>query len=145
MLLYVFGFIFCFVQKVVLLPYNIRFSPYETGDLTTFEQEQLEVLVGTTLQFPSGPYITSRKEPDLFIRCNSDILPSFAIECGWTSFLSLPFFLSRVYNINSLRVNILSYVAYIPSDKPSIQFGFTLDLIQFQFRFNSDSIHFRSL
>ena len=48
MLLYVFGFIFCFVQKVVLLPYNIRFSPYETGDLTTFEQEQLEVLVGTS-------------------------------------------------------------------------------------------------
>ncbi|KZN89656.1 hypothetical protein EN45_083090 [Penicillium chrysogenum] len=47
---------------------RIELSLHETGDLTTFEQEQLEVLVDTTLQFPSGPYITSRKEPDMFIR-----------------------------------------------------------------------------
>ncbi|CAP97037.1 hypothetical protein PCH_Pc21g21400 [Penicillium rubens Wisconsin 54-1255] len=61
--------------------------------------ERLEIPVGTTLQFPSVPYVTSRKEPDLFIRCRSDILPSFAIECGrsesWTTIARYEPFVGR--------------------------------------------------
>ncbi|KAJ5486181.1 hypothetical protein N7530_000481 [Penicillium desertorum] len=36
------------------------------------------------ISFLSGPYVTSRKEPDLFVRYNSDSLPSFVIESGWS-------------------------------------------------------------
>ncbi|CAP79912.1 Pc12g02850 [Penicillium rubens Wisconsin 54-1255] len=54
------------------------------GDLTDDEQAQLDVLVGATLPFVGGPYRSSRKEPDLFVRSIYDRLPSFVIETGWS-------------------------------------------------------------
>ncbi|KAJ5124464.1 uncharacterized protein N7515_008289 [Penicillium bovifimosum] len=56
----------------------------DTGDLTGYEQTQIETLVGTTLEFRSGPYSCSRKEPDFFIRTNNDLLPSLVMESGWS-------------------------------------------------------------
>ncbi|KAJ6150362.1 hypothetical protein N7471_001561 [Penicillium samsonianum] len=56
----------------------------DVGDLTGYEQAQIDVRVGTMLQFPWGPYTSSRKEPDLFVRSSCDRLPSFVIESGWS-------------------------------------------------------------
>ncbi|KAJ5495112.1 hypothetical protein N7539_000228 [Penicillium diatomitis] len=56
----------------------------DTGDLTGYEQAQIETLVGTTLEFQSGPYRCSRKEPDFFIRAKNDALPSLVMESGWS-------------------------------------------------------------
>ncbi|CAG8891849.1 unnamed protein product [Penicillium egyptiacum] len=50
----------------------------DTGDLTGYEQTQIETL------FRSGPSRCSRKEPDFFIRTNNDLLPSLAMESGWS-------------------------------------------------------------
>ncbi|PIG87452.1 hypothetical protein AARAC_005483 [Aspergillus arachidicola] len=57
---------------------------WDTGDLTSHEQFQIQTRVGTTLEFRSGPYRCSRKEPDLFIRTNNNRLPSLVVECGWS-------------------------------------------------------------
>ncbi|KAJ5822971.1 hypothetical protein N7447_005311 [Penicillium robsamsonii] len=54
------------------------------GDLTDGEHVQLDVLVGTILLFVEGPYRSSRKEPDLFVRSIYDHLPSFVIKTGWS-------------------------------------------------------------
>ncbi|KAJ5436213.1 hypothetical protein N7445_007098 [Penicillium cf. griseofulvum] len=56
----------------------------ENGDLTGDEQAQVKIRVGTTLQFVGGPYRSSRKEPDLFVRSSRDRLPSFVMESGWS-------------------------------------------------------------
>ncbi|KAJ5563044.1 hypothetical protein N7535_002509 [Penicillium sp. DV-2018c] len=60
----------------------LRFS--ESGDCTDYELRQLDPGVGTTLEFRHGPYQSSRKEPDFFMRTSADTLPSFAIESGWS-------------------------------------------------------------
>ncbi|OJJ48357.1 hypothetical protein ASPZODRAFT_23998 [Penicilliopsis zonata CBS 506.65] len=57
---------------------NLRNS----GDLTDSEFRQLRLRVGTTLEFRSGPYRGSRKEPDFFLRIDHEILPPLAIESG---------------------------------------------------------------
>ncbi|KAB8198989.1 hypothetical protein BDV34DRAFT_233528 [Aspergillus parasiticus] len=55
---------------------------WNTGDLTSHEQFQIQTRVGTTLEFRSGPYRCSRKEPDLFIRTYGSRLPSLVVEFG---------------------------------------------------------------
>ncbi|KAJ5781471.1 uncharacterized protein N7518_009954 [Penicillium psychrosexuale] len=53
-------------------------------DITQNEQSLLRVAVGTTLQFRSGPYRNSRKEPDFFFRVDGHIMPTIAVECVWS-------------------------------------------------------------
>ncbi|PKX89817.1 uncharacterized protein P174DRAFT_378604 [Aspergillus novofumigatus IBT 16806] len=54
------------------------------GDITLQEQELFDPGVGTTLFFKSGPYSGSWKEPDFFFRPNNHILPTIAVESGWS-------------------------------------------------------------
>ncbi|KKK25591.1 hypothetical protein AOCH_000088 [Aspergillus ochraceoroseus] len=53
-------------------------------DVTREEQLLLHGIVGTTLEFKYGPYTGSTKEPDFFFRVNGHILPTLAVECGWS-------------------------------------------------------------
>ncbi|KAE8310685.1 hypothetical protein BDV41DRAFT_368961 [Aspergillus transmontanensis] len=86
---------FAKVLRVTLMPTDIhdcaqdwwqitQMALRNTGDLTDYEQLQIQARVATTLDFRSGPYRCSRKEPDFFIRTNDDRFPSLAIECGWS-------------------------------------------------------------
>ncbi|GFF53403.1 hypothetical protein IFM58399_09563 [Aspergillus lentulus] len=54
------------------------------GDITLQEVELFDPGVGTTLFFKSGPYSGSWKEPDFFFRPNNLILPTTAVESGWS-------------------------------------------------------------
>ncbi|KAL2865355.1 uncharacterized protein BJX67DRAFT_182698 [Aspergillus lucknowensis] len=54
------------------------------GLLTLSELCYLNTLVGTTIDFRFAPYAGSRKEPDLLVRQNNNLLPVLAIETGWT-------------------------------------------------------------
>ncbi|KAJ5888711.1 hypothetical protein N7495_008752 [Penicillium taxi] len=57
-----------------------------TGLMTSIERRQIRTFMGTTLEFQSGPYMNSRKEPDLFVipKLAVDSLPSVAFEVGWS-------------------------------------------------------------
>ncbi|KAJ5919600.1 hypothetical protein N7454_009435 [Penicillium verhagenii] len=88
------------VLRITIMPTGIRdcvqswwrvseIALREAGDLTAYEQIQIRTLVGTTLdlvalEFQSGSYRHSRKEPDFSIRTKSDILPSLVFESGWS-------------------------------------------------------------
>ncbi|GIJ84795.1 hypothetical protein Asppvi_003646 [Aspergillus pseudoviridinutans] len=54
------------------------------GDITRQEVDLFYPGVGTTLYFKSGPYSGSWKEPDLFFLANYHILPTLAVESGWS-------------------------------------------------------------
>ncbi|KAJ9255403.1 hypothetical protein DTO207G8_3159 [Paecilomyces variotii] len=54
------------------------------GDITRQEESLLQPGVGTTLHLTTGPYSGSRKEPDFFFQVNDHILPTLAVECGWS-------------------------------------------------------------
>jgi hypothetical protein len=41
-------------------------------------------LINTALHFPSGPYHTSRKEPDFLFMIRGRLLPTVAVESGWS-------------------------------------------------------------
>ncbi|KAL1851144.1 hypothetical protein Plec18167_001914 [Paecilomyces lecythidis] len=58
------------------------------GLTTTEEDEDLNVSVGTTISFVSGPYANSRKEPDLFFEPGCRRFPSLVMESGWSESLS---------------------------------------------------------
>ncbi|KAJ9365593.1 hypothetical protein DTO280E4_562 [Paecilomyces variotii] len=65
-----------------------RIDMMATGFLSYAEGKILKTRVGTTLSAFQGRYAGSRKEPDLMLRYDSDPLPSFVIESGWSE--SLP-------------------------------------------------------
>ncbi|KAJ9293504.1 hypothetical protein DTO271G3_7769 [Paecilomyces variotii] len=58
------------------------------GFMSHTEAKVLKPGVGTTIRNFNGQYAGSRKDPDFILRYNSQPLPSFAIESGWTE--SLP-------------------------------------------------------
>ncbi|KAJ5888249.1 hypothetical protein N7495_008290 [Penicillium taxi] len=55
------------------------------GHMTAMERRQIQIFMGTTLEFQSGPYANSEKEPDLFVipQLAMDNLPSLAFEVVW--------------------------------------------------------------
>ncbi|KAJ5186482.1 hypothetical protein N7449_011246 [Penicillium cf. viridicatum] len=64
--------------------YNQLFNWGITGAIKRYEEEMIHGESGTTLQFPSGPYRTSRKEPDFFFMIRGRLLPTVAVESGWS-------------------------------------------------------------
>lgn len=45
-------------------------------------------IITTALKFSSGPYASSRKEPDMFIRVRDHYLPHVVFESGWSESMS---------------------------------------------------------
>ncbi|KAJ5859928.1 hypothetical protein N7534_005205 [Penicillium rubens] len=56
---------------------------FEVLDEVVSAREHLR-LINAALQFPSGPYHTSRKEPDFLFMIRGRLLPTVAVESGWS-------------------------------------------------------------
>jgi hypothetical protein len=63
----------CFIQESALV-----------GHLTVYLTTEISILTYIALYLKSGPYSSSWKEPDFFFRANGHILPTLAVESGWS-------------------------------------------------------------
>jgi hypothetical protein len=52
--------------------------------ITQAEESLLNVGMGTTLELRRGPYRGSKNEPDFFFQVDDHIMPTVAVESGWS-------------------------------------------------------------
>lgn len=70
------------------------------------------MLINTALQFPSGPYCTSKKEPDFLFMIRGRLLPIAAVESGWSE--TMP----RLQNdLNMFHTLTIDFVTGLPRTK----------------------------
>ncbi|OQD66887.1 hypothetical protein PENPOL_c004G05978 [Penicillium polonicum] len=95
--------------------YNQLFNWGIAGAITRYGEEMIHRESGTTLQIPSSPYRTSRKEPDFLFMIHGRLLPIVAVESGWSE--TMP----RLQNdLNMFHTLTIDFVTGLPRTKKGL-------------------------